>query len=195
GPEQCLPLTLPTLWVGSLPLRPGEKGKLSLPPLPLRERVGVRGGGPQHRSGLDRAARRGTLRRRQHVEARPEPRLERIGIAGGQARGAHLPGGALVVVGESMVLDAKAVGRGHEQAEPNPRRAVVGGHADGAGIVPELAGDQLGEGNAGMAGDDAIRREARDLPALHRLRRRGEEETVDLPYAAVDHRNTPTAEL
>src|SRR5690348_495471 len=100
-----------------------------------------------------------------------------------------------MIVVERTMLDLDTLGGGREQAVPGARRAVIGGHADCARIVPEPAVDHLGEGNAAMPADDTVCARPIELLALHRRRCRGEDETVDLPHAAMDDGEPPSRQL
>jgi len=91
-----------------------------------------------------------------------------------------------VVIFEREVPDLDCTVAGLEQAEPDARRAVVGGNADGAWVVPQQAVDHARERDAAMAADDAVAPCIPDeLPEVV-VRARTEDELVDPLRAAVD---------
>jgi hypothetical protein len=122
------------------------------------------------------------------------PLLQRRRVALGKPCFAHGPRGALVVVVQRVVADPQPARLGCQHGEPAARRAVIGGHADGARIVPEGLADQAREGQAAMAGDDALRAGRGDLLGQRGVGRGGEQEAADVARPAMHHRQAPPAE-
>jgi hypothetical protein len=92
-----------------------------------------------------------------------------------------------MVVADRMMLDPQPLAMGRQQAAPNPWRAVIGRHSDGAGIVPEAAVDHLGERNAAMPGNDSGDVGEAKLAELGFSRRRGEYKPIVGLDIRVDH--------
>ena len=88
------------------------------------------------------------------------------------------------------MLDGETAGCRREEAVPDAGRAIVGRHADDAGVVPELAVDELAERQAAVAGDHAVGTGGGYLAVLDEGGGGGEDEAVDEVDAAVDHGQT-----
>src|SRR5487761_2697666 len=135
------------------------------------------------------------LRLGQYVAVQPQAVVQRQRIAFGQPGLAHLLGRRGEFVIEGVVLDAQSAAAWHDGAVPGARRAVVGRHADGAGVVPEPAIDDLGEGQPAVAAKYAVAAAQRDLFALDRDRRRGKDIAADVLQAAVYHGQTASSDF
>ena len=62
----------------------------------------------------------------------------------------------LAAVNPGVRVEVHPVRLGPENAVPNPRGAIVRGHADDSRVVPEPTADRLCEGQAAMAPDNAV---------------------------------------
>src|SRR5689334_19343339 len=107
---------------------------------------------------FERPPSRGALLCRQHVAAGPQSGAKRIGVIFRKSDSAHFRRCSTMIVVEPEMTDFEAAvfGSGRDNAEPNAGRPVIGGHADRARIVPELAVDDLREWQAAMTGYDSV---------------------------------------